>query len=49
MPKIETDNLEQFNQKTLADDADFVDANILCIDCGDDFVWTVGEQVFFPR
>ncbi|MDQ3179150.1 MAG: zinc-ribbon domain containing protein [Acidobacteriota bacterium] len=47
MPKIETDNLEQFNQKTLADDANFVDTDILCIDCGSDFVWTAGEQVFF--
>lgn len=46
MSKIETDNLKQFNQKTFAE-ADFVDINILCIDCGSDFVWTVGEQVFF--
>ena len=47
MSKIETDNLKQFNQKTCAGDADFVNIDILCIDCGSDFVWTVGEQTFF--
>ncbi len=47
MSKIETNNFKQFNQKTFADDADFVDTTILCIDCGSDFVWTIGEQVFF--
>jgi CxxC-x17-CxxC domain-containing protein len=26
---------------------EFEDRSILCIDCGKDFVWTVGEQVFF--
>lgn len=45
--KIETDNLKQFNRKTFADDTDLVDTHILCIDCGTEFIWTVGEQVFF--
>ena len=47
MSKIETNNFKQFNRKTFADDADFVDTHILCIDCDNDFVWTVGEQIFF--
>ncbi len=46
MSKIETNNKE-FNLKTFADDADFADTDILCIDCGNDFIWTAGEQVFF--
>ena len=47
MSKIEINNLKQFNKKTFADDADFVDTHILCIDCDSEFIWTVGEQVFF--
>ena len=47
MSKIEADNLKEFNRKTFADDTDFADTTILCIDCGKDFTWTVGEQVFF--
>jgi len=27
--------------------SDFQDCSIKCIDCGELFVWTVGEQVFF--
>lgn len=41
------DNLQEFNQKTFADSKDFEDKNIPCIDCGSEFVWTIGEQVFF--
>jgi len=26
---------------------EFEDKNILCIDCGKDFVWTIGEQKFY--
>ena len=47
MEKIVTDNLKEFNQKTFADESNFEDTNIGCIDCGKDFVWTVGEQIFF--
>lgn len=47
MSKIENNNLNKFNQKTFAEDTDFIDTNILCVDCGSEFVWTVGEQVFF--
>ena len=27
--------------------SEFQDRKIKCLDCGDDFVWTAGEQVFF--
>jgi CxxC-x17-CxxC domain-containing protein len=26
---------------------DFVDRNLKCVDCGNDFVFTAGEQLFF--
>lgn len=47
MSRIDDNNLQEFNQNTYAGNTEFVDTNILCIDCGKDFVWTVGEQVFF--
>ncbi len=47
MSKTETDDLKKLNQTVYADSAEFADTNILCIDCGNDFVWTVGEQAFF--
>lgn len=47
MLRIDDNNLQKFNRKNFADNTEFVDTNILCIDCGSDFVWTVGEQVFF--
>ena len=28
-------------------ESEFQDRQIKCLDCGDDFVWTAGEQVFF--
>lgn len=27
--------------------SEFEDVSILCVDCGNDFVWTAGEQTFF--
>jgi len=30
-----------------ASDSDYQDRPINCVDCGEDFTWTVGEQVFF--
>ena len=27
--------------------SDYQDRSIGCIDCGEDFIWTVGEQEFF--
>ncbi len=47
MSNTRTNSLKEFNQKTFADENDFADADILCIDCGKDFIWTAGEQVFF--
>jgi CxxC-x17-CxxC domain-containing protein len=40
-------NLKEFNQRTFADEPNIEDTHIECIDCGKDFVWTVGEQLFF--
>ena len=31
----------------LTDTSEFEDTPILCIDCGINFIWTVGEQAFF--
>ncbi len=28
-------------------EVEFEDRTIKCVDCGDDFIWTAGEQVFF--
>jgi len=28
-------------------DSEFDDRNIKCVDCGENFIWTAGEQVFF--
>ena len=30
-----------------ADDSEFEDRSMVCIDCNSTFVWSVGEQVFF--
>lgn len=40
-------NLKEFNQATFADTPDLEDVEIVCIDCGNNFLWTIGEQVFF--
>lgn len=47
MSRVDFENLNHFNQKTFADEPDFTDVNISCIDCEKDFIWTVGEQTFF--
>ncbi len=47
MQPTEHRNLKEFNRKTFADDQKIEDENIVCIDCGNDFIWTVGEQIFF--
>jgi len=31
----------------LEENSEFSDVSIVCIDCGSDFIWTSGEQVFF--
>jgi CxxC-x17-CxxC domain-containing protein len=35
------------NGKWSQGEMEFDDRNIKCIDCGEDFIWTAGEQVFF--
>ena len=47
MTEIVPDNLKEFNERTFADKPDLEDLNISCIDCGEDFIWTAGEQMFF--
>ena len=47
MSTIEADNLKEFNRVTFADETNLADVGVLCIDCGKEFLWTVGEQVFF--
>ncbi len=45
--QINFDDLKEFNQKTFVNESELQDTNISCVDCGEDFVWTVGEQIFF--
>ncbi len=46
-PLVKPDNLKEFNKNTFADDVELKDTDILCIDCGEYFVWSAGEQLFF--
>jgi hypothetical protein len=45
--KVVPTNLKEFNRKTFADQPELEDINIACTDCENDFVWSVGEQMFF--
>ncbi len=47
MSEANSNGLKEFNEKTFATEDDFDDIEIQCIDCGDDFTWTCGEQLFF--
>jgi CxxC-x17-CxxC domain-containing protein len=47
MSQSDSDSLKEFNEKTFAPQTEFQDTNIVCIDCGKDFIWTSGEQLFF--
>ncbi len=38
---------EQAEQAGTDGQSDYQDRPIACIDCGEEFIWTVGEQVFF--
>ena len=42
-----SNNLKEFNKITFADESKLEDSQIICVDCGNDFVWTAGEQLFF--
>ncbi len=47
MSEDNSSGLKNFNEKTFAKEEDFEDVDIDCIDCGEKFVWTSGEQLFF--
>ena len=47
MSSMEINSLKEFNRKTFADECDFSDVDIICIDCDNEFIWTGGEQIFF--
>ncbi len=47
MSQSSSNGLKEFNQITFASQTDFQDINIVCIDCGKEFVWTDGEQLFY--
>ena len=42
----ETNELENVADVDV-ENSDFQDRSISCIDCGEAFIWTIGEQVFF--
>jgi CxxC-x17-CxxC domain-containing protein len=48
MSQFEYNNNTNGNGKHPVNTTDeFQDTNIVCIDCGEDFIWTGGEQLFF--
>jgi CxxC-x17-CxxC domain-containing protein len=46
MSQFESKGFNGYDPQTAAEQ-DIEDLSIHCIDCGQDFIWTVGEQVFF--
>src|SRR2546423_10921982 len=38
---------DQADQVGIEQASDYQDRSITCVDCGEEFTWTVGEQVFF--
>ncbi|MBA2380452.1 MAG: zinc-ribbon domain containing protein [Blastocatellia bacterium] len=47
MSQIELEGVASPEHQSDETDSEFEDRSILCIDCNHDFIWTVGEQVFF--
>ena len=47
MSENELNHLETLDDTIFAGNSELEDVNILCIDCGKDFVWTAGEQKFY--
>ena len=47
MSESEPTGPEVASETARTDTVEFEDTTILCIDCGNNFVWTVGEQAFF--
>jgi CxxC-x17-CxxC domain-containing protein len=49
MPQVQTAEISpaQANGEWEQAEIEFQDRAILCVDCGQEFVWTAGEQLFF--
>lgn len=47
MSDSETNQISTVIPAASPDETEFEDQSILCGDCGRDFIWSVGEQVFF--
>lgn len=47
MPDFVTDVKNVISEKASTNNGNLEDTPIQCIDCSQDFIWTVGEQVFF--
>ncbi len=47
MSEAESNHLNTFNQSNFAENSEFEDKSISCIDCEKDFIWTAGEQKFY--
>ncbi len=39
--------MSQFESSNPPQQPDFQDTSLICIDCGNDFIWSAGEQLFF--
>jgi CxxC-x17-CxxC domain-containing protein len=47
MPDFVTEVNNVISEKASTNNGTLEDKNIHCIDCSQDFIWTIGEQVFF--
>lgn len=47
MSQFESNNSNGFGKQSVSTTDEFQDTNIVCIDCGQDFIWSGGEQLFF--
>ena len=47
MPQFDSENSRPVSVETSKSEDEFDDREIKCVDCGQDFVWSAGEQTFF--
>src|SRR5262244_2518082 len=47
MEQMETASEASVAAPQVATESEFQDRTIKCVDCGDAFIWTAGEQIFF--
>src|SRR4051812_32414931 len=47
MPQFESNNTNGAGSPLPPGSDEFPDVKITCIDCGEEFIWTSGEQVFY--